>query len=145
MRNSKQPTITLQDSANSCYYPESNEIYVMDDDYRQFSLYHEYRHYLQFKYYPNMFNMDGEFRRIASWLPIFCIFMINTDIFLNVCYMWLILGVVINITEIDANLFAWNRIRNKGFIPPTQHILTCQGSYIIQFIVSPLFLILLSK
>ena len=143
MRNSKQPTITLEDS-NSCYFPESNEIYVMDDDYRQFSLYHEYRHYLQFKYYPNMFNMDGEFRRIGSWLPIFCIFMTNTDIFLNVCYMWLILGVMINITEIDANLFAWNRIRTKGFIPPTQHILTCQGSYIIQFIVSPLFIILLS-
>ncbi len=102
---------------SSYYHPSTNEIVVLNDSCKLGSLYHEYRHYIQFKFLPTWFLIWAALGRALMYpyltFVIICIVFELTSFLNIISVIDLILIFPALLMEIDANIFSIKRTYNK--------------------------------
>lgn len=112
------------------------------------TLYHEYRHYIQHKLLGNFFILIILLSKIIPYISIW-ILMLNyvfdqtnlkilnnlTTCTLIIC---LVVGLILNLFELDANLFAYKRFKRKYDVESWKYLCIAQMTYIITYLFIPL-------
>jgi len=115
---------------SSYYNPYLNEIVVLDNSRWLGSLYHEYRHYIQFKTLPDWILIWANIGRFLTTAFLICfaiLFSTETyDLLLVITVLHFILILPAFLMEVDANIFAIYRIYKKK----------CVRSNIIELLIS---------
>jgi hypothetical protein len=113
----QRPTVYLDRTRSwneSFYDTDENEIFIGDDHYRRAALYHEYRHYLQFRNLPPV--VHKVFMRGKNACEMCLSFMLMLGAFGCADYLaWPVLffSPFVLVWEWDANFFAMRRLRRK--------------------------------
>lgn len=143
MRNSTQPSVHINyfNDEISYYSWDENEIVVDYGDNMNAILYHEYRHYLQYKKYPKWTEFEFWCLEKAQLSLVFAFLLIGTKFAMILPIVMICLSIPILITELDANIFAYKRLIKKNMQSQVKSLIYGQLQYIAIFVVIPAVII----
>jgi hypothetical protein len=148
MRTPEQPSVFINYNnfnPSSAYDSGANEIIVDDGDCMNAALYHEYRHYWQYKVsgYNKLIQKYREWfydNHIVDFLLI-SLFITPQYICVPLCYCFMLMVTPRYIMECDANLFAYKRLKRKKIYGQYELIRLSMWSYTLMYYILPLTLI----
>lgn len=132
---------------SSSYRPSTKEIVVLDGSDRAGSLYHEYRHHIQYKILPNWFLIWATLGRITLYLHFvlyfICLLLFSSKYIAIVAISQIILCLPTLLMELDANVFAIKRIyKKKVFLKNISQLLVSIITYVYLLIGFQTYLII---